>query len=309
MFGRKYDNGLRQVCKTGSVPEAVLENEQVQTEWTKIHDLLKNEEAERKAAAGLAAEAEEATGEQCELEMLRKPPAQHSEGSPTYWKAVANQTVRTYCCFNPEPKTLDGVITWTNSVLQEFRGELGVGCVLTQLDLDLLGESGGPQQQPLLRKRFVPEMTLVKKLIHGSMIGRGGQRKGDECSLPAEGEVVALHTGFDKTFKDLESYFRPTSARKDQALDCEGKELLIVFTDKSIRSRKMRHRGSYTTKSTMGLFSAVPLPTLIPEKAYPDFPGHNTADVFFGVAALQPEELLCGSRLQNSIGVRFSNCP
>jgi hypothetical protein len=40
----------------------------------------------------------------------------------------------------------------------------------------------------------------------------------------------------------------------------------------------------------------VPFANLLPEKAYPEFGGHNTADVFFGVTALQPEELLCLSR-------------
>ena len=35
------------------------------------------------------AEKEESAGEPCELELLRKPPQQHSEGSESYWKAVA----------------------------------------------------------------------------------------------------------------------------------------------------------------------------------------------------------------------------
>lgn len=296
VFGRKFDNGMKQSCKACAVAEAVMEHENVSSEWNKILGLLKNEEIERKTAQGLMAEQEEGAGEACELELLRKPPQQHSEGSESYWKAVANQTVRTYCCFNPEPKTLEGMISWTSSVLQEFHGELGSSCVLTHLDLDALGESLGPSQQALLRKRYNPDSALLRKLVHGSMIGRNAQRKQDEATCPAEGELLMVHTGFDRTSKDVESLFRPSTARKDAPLEADLKELMIVFTDKSIRSRKKKVRGSYTTRSQACLISAVPFSNLLPEKAYPDFGGHNTADVFFGVTALQPEELLCLSR-------------
>ena len=105
-----------------------------------------------------------------------------------------------------------------------------------------------------------------------------------------------VHTGFDRTSKDVESLFRPSASRKDAPLDAEVKELMIVFTDKSIQSRKKKVRGSCTTRSQASLISAAPFSHLLPEKTCPEFGGHNTADVFFGVPALQPEELLCLSR-------------
>ena len=305
IFGRKYDNILKATCKGSTVAEAVLEHETVLSEWNKILALLKNEEIERKTAQGQSAENDDGAGEPCELELLRTPPQQHSEGSESYWKAVANQTVRTYCCFNPEPKTLQGMITWTSSVLQGFQGEVGQTCVLTHLDLDALGESFGPSQQPLLRKRFNPDIALLRTLVQGSMIGRNAQRKGDEATCPAEGELLMVHAGFDRTSKEVESLFRVSTARKDAALDAEQKELMIVFTDKSIRSRKKKIRGSYTTRSVANLFSAVPFSNLLPEKAYSEFGGHNTGDVFFGVSALQPEELLCLSRTIFFLHVTF----
>lgn len=283
-----------------------MEHENVSSEWNKILALLKNEEVERKTAQGLEAEKEDGVGEPCELELLRKPPQQHSEGSESYWKAVANQTVRTYCCFNPEPKTLDGMISWTSSVLQEFQGEVGKSCVLTHLDLDALGESLGPCQQPFLRKRYNPDMALLRKLIHGSMIGRNAQRKGDEATCPAAGELLMAHAGFDRS-KDVEALFRASTARKDAPLDAEHKELMIVFTDKSVRSRKKKVRGSYSSRSVANLFSAVPFSNLLPEKAYSEFGGHNTADVFIGAPALQPEELLCLSRTSD-VFCNFSPC-
>ena len=271
------------------------------SEWNKVLALLKNEEIERKAAQGLLAETDDATGEPDELELLRKPPQQHSEGSESYWKSVANQTVRTYCSFAPEPKTLEGMISWASGVQQDYHGQVGKECVLTHLDLDGLGESMGPGQQPLLRKRYSPDQSLLRKLVHGSMLGRNAQRKGDEATCPADGELVMVHTGFDRTSKDVESLFRLSSARKDGPLDAEQKEVTIVFTDKSIRSRKKLVRGSYSTKSSAHLFSSMPVSTLLPEKSYSDFSGHNTADVFFAVPALQPEDLLCLSRTPSTI--------
>jgi hypothetical protein len=89
VFGRKFDNSLKQSCKACAVAEAAMEHENVSSEWNKILGLLKNEEIERKTAQGLMAEKEESAGEPCELELLRKPPQQHSEGSESYWKAVA----------------------------------------------------------------------------------------------------------------------------------------------------------------------------------------------------------------------------
>ena len=91
IFGRKYDNILKATCKGSTVAEAVLEHETVLSEWNKILALLKNEEIERKTAQGQSAENDDGAGETCELELLRKPPQQHSEGSESYRKAVANR--------------------------------------------------------------------------------------------------------------------------------------------------------------------------------------------------------------------------
>ena len=89
VYDRKFDNSLKATCKGCAVAEAVFEHEHVSSAWNKILGLLKDEEIERKTAQGLMAEKEESAGEPCELELLRKPPQQHSEGSESYWKAVA----------------------------------------------------------------------------------------------------------------------------------------------------------------------------------------------------------------------------
>ena len=294
VFDKKFDNALKSAAKSGgATPEAVLEFENVKEEWGKVVASLRNEEAEKKAATELEAQAEDGTeGANDELEQARKPPSQHSEGSDKYWLAVANQTVRTYCSFQTEAKTLEGVISSISQCpLREFQGESGKSCILTHIDLDCLGESLGPGQRPLLRKKFVPEAALLKKLLHGAMIARNAQRKGDEAHCPAEGEMVMVHSGFDRVAKDTEALFKPGTARKDQPIDAEQKDVVVIFSDASIRSRKHRHRGAYTCKSVASLFSGQALSTMLPEKPYPDFGGNNTGDIFGTVSAIQTEDL------------------
>ena len=270
-----------------------MEFEHVKEQWDKVLATLKNEEVERKVAADLAAGAADSLPDSVdELEQVRKPPSQHSEGSEKYWLSVGNQTVRTYCSFQVEPKTLDGVISLiSQGSLREFQGDTGKSCVLTHLDFDALGESLGPGQRPLLRKKFTPEACLLKKLLHGAMIARNAQRKGDEALCPADGEVVLVHSGFDRTSKDAEALFRAAAARKDQPIDAEQKDITIIYSDTSIRSRKQRCRGAYTSKSTASVFSCQALSSMVPEKSYPDFNGHNTGDIFATVSALQVEDL------------------
>ena len=55
----------------------------------------------------------------------------------------------------------------------------------------------GPNGKKNLRKRFAADTKIVRKLVHGTLAGRGSQRKKDEgaCIMPVEGDVVAIHVG------------------------------------------------------------------------------------------------------------------
>ena len=75
---------------------------------------------------------------------------------------------------------------------------------------------------------------MCKKLLHGAMIARNAQRKGDESDCPADGEIVFIHTGFEKSMKDAEKLFRPETARKDAPIGAEQKEVTVIFSDSSI---------------------------------------------------------------------------
>ena len=58
-----------------------------------------------------AEEAEEENATEKELKQLHAKPTSLPEDSPACWKAVANQTVRTYITLIVEPSTQQGVTT------------------------------------------------------------------------------------------------------------------------------------------------------------------------------------------------------
>ena len=287
----------RKACvKVGGQVEAFLEYEAVKEEVQKVQHAVKNEAAEKAAEAENQMneeDGEEKDPETQQLALLRRPPAQQPEGSESYWRSVANVHVRTYVTLLTEPATLDGVVTAVaGGPLREETGESGKSTIAIVLDCDLLGESQGPSSQPLLRKKFVPDQNLVRKLLHGAMIGRGSQKKeSGEATVPASQDLVILQCGADKFGKEAESYFKVSSSRKDASIDCEHKEVLVVLSDQSVRGRKQRVKGTYSLRTSLHLFSSEPLATMVPERQFPDFSGHNTSDLFATVSVLQPEDM------------------
>lgn len=79
-------------------------------------------------------------------------------------------------------------------------------------------------------------------------------------------------------------------------MDAEVKKLLITYDDESMRSRKKRSRGSYSTYSMYHIASNQILSQAIPEKQYQIHKGYCTGDVFGPVKAIQASELWHGSR-------------
>ena len=306
VYDKKYDNFIRSSCRHGGSAEAVLESETIAQELKKIQDTLANEEAERKVAAGIVEDSEPEDAEladSAELLNMRKAPTTFTQGSNAYWRAVANQVTRTYCSIQVEPKSLDGVASAVQqSTAKDIRGVVGENSVLIHLDVDLLGETIGPNCQESLRKKFQPDIGLMRKLVQGALLGRGAQRRteeGEATNVP-EGDVVALHAGMDRAGAMCQSVFRLATAKKDD-MDAEIKQLLVTYDDDSMRSRKKRSRGSYSTYSTYYLASHHCLTQAIPEKQYQHHKGYCTSDVFGPVKAMQASELWHASRTLNSI--------
>ena len=297
VYDKKYDNQMRMAAKQGGSPEQVMEFSDVADAWAAVKAQLANEEIERKAAEKLeGAGGDENDNEDAEcVESMRKAPNNFPMNSGPYWRAVANQTLRTYITLAVEPKTQDMVTTAVETCPLK---DLKAGPVFTHLDLGLLGESMGPDQQPRLRKRFNPDDNLLRELIHGAMVGRGGQKNSaGECTVPAESEVVLRHISSDRSKMDCRSVFRPESARKDASPDAEEKEVIVAFDDESMRLRKKLSRGCYSLRSTLLFYSKSPLiPDVVPEKQYDSYGSWNTSDMVGFVKALGPSSLWHASR-------------
>ena len=210
----------------------------------KIEAQIANEEAERAARASANAGDEESEGEE-EMVVVRKNPNHFPVNSPSYWRAVANATVRTYVCLFPEPKTFDGVCqAIAQSNLKSIRGNCGESSVVVLLDLDLLGESMGPACQPNLRKQFQAQPSLLSKLVHGAMVARGSQKVNDEGQATAvvEGDLVMVHIGVGRSKREVKALFAVPGG-KQQRTDSELKESIITYNDEALRTRKQKGQG------------------------------------------------------------------
>lgn len=200
VFLKTYDNLIKQAMKPNSHPEILTELETVQELWKQVCSFRENELAEEKAALkALESKSEEeedeepeAQGQNSLLKMARKTPNSLPQGSPQYWKAVANQTVRMYCCFVPESTSAANMVTAMEQ-MNLTTGEVGKSCTLVHLDTSLLGESTGPDCQEGLRKVWHPDEAIVQKLLGSTLVALGAQQdKNGKCTSPGEGTVAAV---------------------------------------------------------------------------------------------------------------------
>ena len=293
VYNQKYDNGVRQAAKQGGAAEAVLEQASIAEAWQLVEGQLANEDAERKAALKTDEddEDEQVEGKQvCSSkgQMLLRP------RSPMYWKSVAFQTVRRYITLQPEPRTHEGVVQAISQCpLKTVQGDCGESSAIVWLDIDMLGETMGPAGQPLLRKQFQPNRNLLSKLLHSALIGRGSQKQNQdgETTKVVAGDLCFIHCGFERAKKECKALFQLSTGPKSQACDTELKETVICFDDDSIRSRKKRVKGSYSSVSTLLIASSDVLSQSIPDRSYEHHPGSCLSNMIGLVQALPVEEL------------------
>ena len=297
VFDKKCDGSLRQVARSGGLPEQVWEMDQVKEYWAKIKTELAKEDEERKARSMPVDNEASAEEHEDALTVARKAPASFVLHSPGYWSAVGNQAVRTYVSLVPEPKTIQGVETAVGqSSLREIIGCAGASSVLSWLDLDSVGESQGPGQQPLLRKKYTMDTTVLKKLVQGALMGRGAQKRGqagaEEATRVPEGDLVMIHSGFSHPSgqREAKGLFRLSTSKKEGDLDSEVKEILVIYEDESIRNRKQRVKGSYVSSTCVTVATSTIFTQCVPEKAYEHHPGHCFSNVMCNVKALTTTE-------------------
>ena len=296
VFDKKFDHGVRQAARSGGAPEQVWEQEPVKEAWEKVKVELAKEAEERKACS-MQADDEEIVEDEDVLTVVRKAPTSFALHSPGYWNAVGNQAVRTYVSLVPEPKTIQGVESAVaQSSLKDIFGSQGVSSVLLWLDLDSVGESQGPGQQPLLRKKYTMDTNALKKLVQGALMGRGSQKRGqagaEEATRVVDGDVVMIHNDFSHPGgqREAKSVFRLSTAKKEAEVDSELREVLVIFEDESIRNRKQRVRGSYNSSTCVTVATSTIFTQCLPEKAYEHHPGHCFSNVLCNVKALRASE-------------------
>lgn len=305
IFEKQYDNSLKQMARTHKDVDELLEHESVKTAWDKVLRMLENEKVELAASLPRGDVATEdgvvVPAHMMALEEMRTTPTKHVEGSQQYWRAMANTTVRRYCAFYVEPKTQANLTTLIGQgPLKDLRGEPKKSVVLVWADLDCMSEGIGPLCAHGLRKTKSLDMVLpvLRKLVHGALLGHGAQRKNEEgeATCPAAGDIVMIMGGARPVAnfrKDVRTLFRATNNRND-TVDCEETMLSLVFNEESIRSRKARCRGSnaYSLHAPLLIYSPTTLvPECVMEKKRCHFPGYNTGDVVGWINGLAASDM------------------
>ena len=202
---------------------------------------------------------------------------------------MAKEHVRAYVKLLQEPGTLDGVeLAVSQSGLNNTRGQERRSVFMTMLSADSLGESAGRAPH----RRAPADSGLLRKLVHGAILGRGGRRvnpaeEGGSVIVP-KGDVVALHDGgrpgVQSMFVDI---FRPmhkvhqTVMTKLSPVDVKLKKVTLVMNEETVRLIKARVRGAkpYTLVHSVTLASDAELvPDMCAEKQIRWCSGYNVGD-------------------------------
>ena len=268
--------------------DALLEKDPVQKEWQDVKTLAEAEaveaKAQERAASGLTA------GEDDGCAGSSASAGASEESAPMASAAdfldnLAKEHVRAYVKLVPEPSTMAGVEqSVRQSGLSDIRGLERRSVVMATLSADSLGEVAGRAPH----RRAPVDFELVRKLVQGALLGRGGSRDSDEnpVTVPA-GDLVALHDGGRPTvqqmFLDIWKPTRKVSGAvvKNSAMDVKVKKLTLVMNEETVRQLKSRVRGAnaYTLVHTCTFVSDMELvPDMCPEKARCHYTGYNVGD-------------------------------
>lgn len=193
--------------------------------------------------------------------------------------------MRAYVKLLPEPTTLEGVeLAVKQSSVSTIHGQERRNVFMIALSVDGLGEVAGraPHRRPPV------EFDVLRKLVQGALLGRGGHRESEESPVQVPpGDIVSLHDGgrsqVQAMFMDL---WKPThkllgTIVKHSAVDVKVKKVHVVLHEETVRQLKTRVRGGnpYTLVHTATYTSEMELvPDMCPEKARSIYPGYNVGD-------------------------------
>ena len=106
---------------------------------------------------------------------------------------LAKEHVRAYVKLLPEPTSTEGVtLAVKQSSVSTLHGQERRNACMISLSVDSLGEVAGR----VLHRRPPVEFDVLRKLVQGALLGRGGQRESDEYLVRVPlGDIVSLHDG------------------------------------------------------------------------------------------------------------------
>lgn len=285
---------LRELSKVSGGVDALLEKDPVQKEWQEVKNLVEVESVEAKAlehsASGHIAGSEEVVAESSASAGAWAGSSASAAGAlaeSDFLDKLAKEHVRAYVKLVQEPATLAGVEQAVQqSGLRDIHGQERRNVFMIMLSADSLSEVAGRG----LHRRAPVEFSVLKKLVHGALLGRGGSRDSEENPVAVPpGDVVALHdggrSGVQQMFTDL---WRPTHKllghvvkHSALAVEVKQKKLTLVMNEETVRQMKSRVRGAspYTLVHCVTLASGAELvPDMCPEKPRSKYSGYNVGD-------------------------------
>ena len=109
VYCKKFDNGVKQAAKLGRTPEHVFEQEPIKEAWEKIVVNWPRKPKSAKLPLRRQMRTKKKRRKMRSCKRCGRPPPILLALS-RYWRAVANQCVRTYVTLIPEPKTTDAMV-------------------------------------------------------------------------------------------------------------------------------------------------------------------------------------------------------
>jgi len=174
--------------------DAIAQKEPVLKEWQEINNLVEAESAEAKAQDMSAAEQVDAGSSGSARASAVATGSEHTlKNDMILLDNLEKEHARAYVKLLPEPTSIEGVtLAVKQSSVSTLHGQEQRNVFMISLSVDSLGEVAGR----VLHRRPPVEFDVLKKLVQGALLGRGGHRESDESLVRVPlGDMVSLHDG------------------------------------------------------------------------------------------------------------------
>ncbi|CAJ1398801.1 unnamed protein product [Effrenium voratum] len=254
----------------GANPLELLEIETFSLRWKACVAAKDNELAAEKA---LYKAAEEEQDEQDECTKIAQgsvapQPSKYPKGSAEHWTATAAQQVAIYVSLRAEPPTQSAVAraVGDSGLNGDLRGVQGKSGVMIHFDANLFAEAA---KRP--DRRFPPlSPALMKKLIHGSIKGRGGLANKkvaeDHFDRPIDGDFIFLNDAGRNVLESLLAPLKSKDGKRALAHYLEHTEITLCLSQESMEGKKKLNRGMINQIQRWHLISTEPMKEMYGDK-------------------------------------------